>query len=81
MSVNSLADLRKRQIYVSDTFVLLKSFAQKSDIVFDPFIGLGATAIASHALGMQWIGCDIDKNTCSQATKVVGDYTNDLFSI
>ena len=78
---NKLSGLNSAQFSAELPFVLLKSFAQKSDIVFDPFIGLGATAIASHALGMQWIGCDIDKNTCSQATKVVGDYTNDLFSI
>jgi site-specific DNA-methyltransferase (adenine-specific) len=33
---------------------------QPLDIVFDPFMGCGTTAIAAERTGRRWIGCEID---------------------
>lgn len=35
---------------------------KKGDIVFDPFMGSGTTAIACKELGRHFIGCEIDKH-------------------
>lgn len=44
-------DLLKRVIMTS---------TNRTDIVLDPFIGAGNTAIVCHALGRKWIGCESD---------------------
>jgi site-specific DNA-methyltransferase (adenine-specific) len=37
---------------------LIEMASKKGDIVLDPFIGVGTTAIASEELGRKWIGID-----------------------
>ena len=39
------------------------------DIVLDPFMGSGTTAIAAEAEGRDWIGLEISKAYCRQANK------------
>jgi modification methylase len=41
--------------------------ATSADIVLDPFMGSGQTAIAAEALGRKWIGIDISKDYCKLA--------------
>ena len=41
----------------------------KSDTVFDPFIGGGATGIACEKLGRKWIGVEISEKYCEIAAK------------
>jgi modification methylase len=38
-----------------------------AQIVLDPFIGSGTTAIAAEAVGREWIGIDISKEYCKTA--------------
>lgn len=40
---------------------ILELFSNKNDIVFDPFIGSGTTAIACERLGRRWLGCEISQ--------------------
>lgn len=42
-----------------------------AEIVLDPFMGSGQTAIAAEALGREWIGIDISKNYCKLARERV----------
>ena len=37
----------------------LKYFSDPKDVVFDPFMGLGTTAVVCEDLGRKWIGCEI----------------------
>lgn len=35
-------------------------FSKPGDLVLDPFIGGGTTAVACELIGRRWIGCDLD---------------------
>lgn len=48
---------------------LIKLFSKQGDIVLDPFIAKGATAIVCQNLRRNWIGYDISKEKC----KVIQD--------
>ena len=41
--------------------ILIENSSQENEIVFDPFLGIGSTGIASIKSKRQIIGCEIDK--------------------
>ena len=41
--------------------IAIRSMSDKGNIVFDPFIGSGSTAVAASCLNRQWFGCDVKK--------------------
>ena len=43
--------------------------SNKNDIIIDPFIGSGTTAIASEIMGRRWIGVEISEAYCAIADK------------
>ena len=48
-------------------FILASS--NSGDIVIDPFLGSGTTAVVAEQLGRKWQGCDITPEYCQWATK------------
>jgi DNA modification methylase len=48
---------------------LIKLLTKEGDIVLDPFIGSGTTAVASKKMGRKYIGIDINKKYCKDAEK------------
>ena len=47
----------------------IKLLTQPGDIVLDPFIGSGTTAIAAQRLGRDYVGIDINEEYCRMATE------------
>jgi len=41
----------------------------KSDLIFDPFMGSGTTAVAADRLGRRWFGCDTNPDYVAMAMK------------
>lgn len=48
---------------------LLKMFSNEKEIILDPFIGSGSTAIACHLTNRNYIGFEIEKKYCDLARK------------
>jgi ParB-like chromosome segregation protein Spo0J len=46
---------------------LVEAFTKPGDLVVDPFLGGGTTAVVCKALGRRFIGCDIDAAAVSRA--------------
>ena len=42
---------------------LIEAFTEPGDLVCDPFVGSGTTAVACQQTGRKFIGCDIDAAT------------------
>lgn len=51
----------------SGTADLVKRLTKPGQLVCDPFLGGGTTAVVSLALGRRFVGCDIDKTYVEQA--------------
>lgn len=52
---------------------LVINSSQEGDVVFDPFIGSGTTAVAAKELNRNFIGFEIDKNYCNIANKRISE--------
>ena len=50
---------------------LIEAFSQPGDIVLDPFVGSGTTAVAAKRLGRAYIGIDIEPVYAQQAQERV----------
>jgi len=61
----------------------IKLFSYVGDIIFDPFMGSGTTAIASEQLNRRWIGCENSKLYYEYAVKRIKNITNvnDFFNV
>ena len=42
---------------------------KNEDIIFDPFMGSGTTAVACERLGRKWFGCELEPKYCAIAEK------------
>lgn len=49
----------------------IKLFTKTDDLILDPFLGSGTTAVAAKTNGRNYIGIDISKEYCSLAEKRV----------
>ena len=55
--------------------------SKKHDIVFDPFVGSGTTAVVAEALGRKWIGIEKDEKYVELAKRRIQAYkTSQLIS-
>ena len=50
--------------------------SNKNDIIFDPFLGSGTTAVACEKLGRRWIGVEISEKYCEISAKRIANESN-----
>lgn len=48
--------------------------SNKGDLVFDPFMGSGTTAVVAEALGRKWIGIERDEKYVALAQSRIKDF-------
>jgi len=51
---------------------------QENDLVYDPFMGSGTTAIVSEKLNRRWVGTEIDKEYCTIANTRLSNISIEL---
>ena len=54
--------------------VLIENSSKENDIVFDPFMGIGSTVIASKETNRKYIGIELDENYYNVAKKRLTQY-------
>jgi site-specific DNA-methyltransferase (adenine-specific) len=52
---------------------IIENYTRPSDIILDPFIGSGTTAVAAIRTGRQFIGFEIDPHYCEIANRRIAD--------
>ena len=57
---------------------LVLNYSDNKDVLFDPFIGSGTTAIACERLGRKWVGIEIEEKYCEIAAKRIEQETAQL---
>lgn len=72
-------DLHPTQKPVDLIEFLAKKSTQSGDKVFDPFMGSGTTAIACKSLGLDWCGCELEKDYVDIANKRLDAVQGSLF--
>lgn len=55
--------------------ILIENSTKENEIVMDPFLGIGATAIAAQQLNRKFVGCELDENYYNISIKrIEGDF-------
>ena len=58
---------------------ILENFSNKGDLIYDPFMGTGTTAVVAKKLNRKFIGSEISKDFCKIANKRLKE-AEDLFT-
>ena len=57
---------------------LIKNSSEKGDVVFDPFMGIGSTALGALELDRQYIGFELDKGYFDIANDRIDKHKRDM---
>ena len=60
---------------------ILTNFTEENDIIYDPFMGTGTTALVSKELNRRWIGSEINEEYCKTITQRINNEGNLFNSI
>jgi DNA modification methylase len=69
-----IADSHVAVFPVSLVEYFIKGSTEKGDLVLDPFMGTGTTAVASKKLGRNWMGFELEQDYIEIANKRIGEY-------
>lgn len=58
---------------------IIKTFTKKNDIILDPFLGSGTTAVAAKQLGRDWIGIELSEKMIKIAKERISSVEEPLF--
>uniref|UniRef100_A0A6M3JEY4 Putative methyltransferase n=1 Tax=viral metagenome TaxID=1070528 RepID=A0A6M3JEY4_9ZZZZ len=73
LKVNVERGLHPTQKPVALMEYLIKTYSNEGDLIYDPFMGSGTTAIACKNLNRNYIGCEISKEYCEIAKSRIKD--------
>ena len=57
---------------------LIETSSKPGDIVLDPFMGVGSTAVAAKTLGRRYLGCEIDSQYVQKSVERVSGVSEDI---
>lgn len=57
---------------------ILNKYANKNDLILDPFMGSGTTGIACEKSNLRWIGIEISESYCDISKKRIKSESNQL---
>jgi len=60
---------------------IIKTTAEKNQIITDPFNGSGTTCAVAQKLGFNWLGLDVSKEAVRVANQRMKLLLNGLFSV
>jgi site-specific DNA-methyltransferase (adenine-specific) len=60
---------------------ILENYSSDTDIIFDPFMGSGTTAVAAYQLGRRWFGCERSEEYYKIANARIADEMDNLFEV
>ena len=66
---------------IHETLHLLSRLAEPGAVVLDPFAGSGTNLLAARLLGMEYIGFEIDPETCETARRRLAQQPLDLVAL
>ncbi len=58
---------------------ILRDYTKEGDLIFDPYLGSGTTAVACKELNRNYIGIEISQKYCDIAEKRIKSISNKLF--
>jgi DNA modification methylase len=74
MAVESIKGMKHPAVYPAKLIAeFLHLLTQEGDIVLDPFIGSGSTAVACKLLNRRYIGFELSPDYCQQAQTRLAD--------
>ncbi len=57
---------------------LIENLSYENDLVVDPFLGSGTTAVAAKRLNRRFIGCDVDEHCVNEKKRRLPEQINNL---
>jgi site-specific DNA-methyltransferase (adenine-specific)/modification methylase len=60
-------------------YTILDNFSNEGDIIYDPFMGSGTTAVVSHKMKRKWVGSELSSKYCELIQKRIDELGNELF--
>ncbi len=54
---------------LAESLYLLESLTYENDLVVDPFLGSGTTAVAAKRMNRRFVGCDVDDHCVNEAKR------------
>ena len=56
----------------------IENYTEEGDVVYDPFMGIGTTALASLKLKRTYLGSEINKETYELGISKINNYKNNF---